>query len=57
MKKLILLVMLGIGTFFMFSCTKSCTCNNSNTGEVQEIEVNPSESCSSHSNIELGSCS
>jgi len=57
MKKLILLVILGIGTFFVFSCTKSCTCDNPNTGVVQEIEVDPSDNCSSHSNVELGSCS
>jgi hypothetical protein len=57
MKKLILLVILGIGIFCAFSCTKSCTCDNPKTGEVHEIEVSPSENCSSHSTVELGSCS
>jgi len=57
MKKLILLVILGIGTFFMFSCTKSCTCVNPDTEKVKEIEINPSEKCSSRSNSTLGDCS
>ena len=57
MKKIILLVMLGIGTFFVFSCTKSCTCVNPDTGVlIEEIEVDPSDSCSAHSNSS-SSCS
>ena len=56
MKKLILLVILGIGISPFFSCTRSCTCENPNTGKVQEIEVDPSEKCSSRSNSTLGDC-
>ena len=47
MKKLILLVMLGIGIFCAFSCTRSCTCVNPNTGALlEEREIDPSEKCS-----------
>jgi len=48
MKKLILLAILGIGIFCAFSCTRSCTCVNPDTGALlEEREVNPSEKCSS----------
>ena len=47
MKKLILLVILGIGIFCAFSCTRSCTCVNPDTGALlEEREVDPSEKCS-----------
>jgi len=56
MKKLILSAILVAGTFILFSCVKTCTCEDPK-GKIKEIEIDPSEKCSKHNSLELGECS
>jgi len=56
MKKFIFIIFLGCMTLFLQSCTKTCTCIDANN-KVQELEIDPSESCSDRSGDMLGICS
>jgi peptidoglycan hydrolase CwlO-like protein len=56
MKKLIFVLILASGAFFSQSCVKSCVCENPDSGNLTEIEISPTESCSEHSNSKIGDC-
>ncbi|MDR0206173.1 MAG: hypothetical protein LBI45_02815 [Bacteroidales bacterium] len=56
MKKLIIVIILCSFSTILFSCVTTCTCIGSNN-TVIEIEIDPSESCSSKSGPVLGECS
>ncbi|MCL2245599.1 MAG: hypothetical protein FWC10_00575 [Lentimicrobiaceae bacterium] len=56
MKKIILIIFLGCAALFLHSCIKTCTCIKPNSN-AQELEIDPSESCSAYSGEEWGECS
>jgi len=49
-KTLVIILALALFAPFVYSCTKSCTCENPDTGTVTEIEVKPDEKCSKLTN-------
>jgi len=57
MKKTIVTILaLALIAPFLYSCTKSCTCEK--PGEkTKEVEIKPSEKCSDYSNSTRGNCS
>ena len=55
-KTILIIIVLALVTPFLYSCTKSCTCENPDNGKVKEVEVDPSEKCSSRSDA-VWSCS
>jgi hypothetical protein len=53
-KPFLIIIIVCIAPFWQ-SCTKSCTCENPD-GNIKEVEVDPSESCSKRSDA-IWSCS
>jgi len=47
-KTLVIILALALFAPFVYSCTKSCTCENPD-GKTKEVEVDPSEKCSKRS--------
>ena len=56
MKKSLVIIFIGFVALLLQSCTKTCYCRDDNN-RTTELEINPSEECSTRSSDSLGECS